>query len=204
MDIKVLTIKIVNKLVSLTSYYLFQYPRILKFKFLSKCQNVKGIPKLYQPTQLLGRGTITFGKNIKLGVNPSPQLYNGYGYIDAKNKQSTIEINDNVWINNNFIIISEGDGIEIGTDTLIGFNVEITDSDFHDLHPDRRMNGVPKTEKVVIGKNVFIGSNVRILKGVTIGDNSVIANSSIVTKSIPENVIAGGNPCKVIKNLDIN
>ncbi len=63
------------------------------------------------------------------------------------------------------------------------------------------MGGAPRTAKVVIGENVFIGSNVRILKGVEIGNNSIIGNSSIVTKSIPANVIAGGNPVKILKNL---
>lgn len=124
--------------------------------------------------------------------------------MDARKENSKIVIGDNVWINNNFMIASEGKGIEIGEKTLIGLNVEISDSDFHDLHPDRRMSGTPKTAKVLIGKNVFIGSNVKILKGVTIGDNSVIANSSVVTKSIPANVIAGGYPAKVIKQIDFN
>ena len=61
--------------------------------------------------------------------------------------------------------------------------------------------GTVKTKKVVVGQNVFLGSNVVILKGVTIGDNSVIANCSVVTKSIPENVIAAGVPAKVIRRL---
>ncbi len=134
----------------------------------------------------------------------NPHFYSGYGYIDVRRKNSAIKFDNNVSLNNDFIIISEGEGIEIGENTLIGLNVEITDSDFHVLHPERRKGGMPRTAKVTIGKNVFIGSNVKILKGVTIGDNSVIANSSIVTKLIPENVIAGGYPCKVIKNLDLN
>jgi|SaaInl8_200m_RNA_FD_contig_111_169589_length_9493_multi_4_in_0_out_0_5 acetyltransferase-like isoleucine patch superfamily enzyme len=185
-------------------YYIFQYPRIIKYKFLSDCKNVIGSPKYNQPTQLLGEGTIMFGKNVNLGVKPSPHLYSGYGYIDARKLNSKIFIGDNVWINNNFMITSEGEGIEIGARTLIGLNVEISDSDFHDLHPDKRIGGVPKKSKVVISENVFIGSNVKILKGVTIGKNSVLANSSVVIKSIPENVIAAGNPCKVIKQIDFN
>ena len=145
-----------------------------------------------------------FGKNVNLGVKPSPFLYNGYGHIEARKENSEISIGDNVWINNNFVIISEGEGIEIRENTLIGANVEIIDSDFHDLHPHKRMGGNPKTAKVVIEENVFIGNNVKILKGVTIGKNSVIANSSVVVKSIPSNVIAGGYPCKVIKKIDFN
>ncbi len=145
-----------------------------------------------------------FGKNVNLGVRPSPHLYSGYGYIEARKKHSKIILGDNIWINNNFMLVSEGEGIEIGKNTLIGPNFEVTDSDFHDLHPEKRMGGNPKTAKVTIEENVFIGSNVKILKGVTIGKNSVIANSSVVTKSIPANVIAGGYPAKVIKEIDFN
>jgi maltose O-acetyltransferase len=196
--------KVKRKLKRVFIYFIFQYPRILKYKLLSNCQNVIGKPLCYQPVQLLGHGTIQFGKNARFGVNPSPHLYSGYGYIDARKAHSKIIIGDDVWINNNVMIASEGEGIEIGAKTLIGLNVEITDSDFHDLHPDKRMGGVPRTAKVIIGKNVFIGSSVKILKGVTIGDNTIIANGSIVTKSIPSNVIAGGLPCKVIRQIDFN
>jgi maltose O-acetyltransferase len=69
-------------------------------------------------------------------------------------------------------------------------------ADFHDLHPDRRSDGVAKTGKVVIGENVLIGSNVKILKGVRIGNNAVIANGAVVTRSIPENAMAFGNPAR--------
>ena len=124
-----------------------------------------------------------------------------YGYIDARNIVSKIVIGDNVHINNNFFICSEGEGIEIGENTLIGINCQIMDSDFHDLRPERRTTGIPKTAKVIIGKNVFIDNNVSILKGVTIGDNSVIANGAIVTKSVPGNTIVGGNPASIIRNL---
>jgi acetyltransferase-like isoleucine patch superfamily enzyme len=197
-------VKVKRKLKRVFVYFMFQYPRILKYKLLSDCQNIIGKPIYNQPIQLLGEGTIIFGNNVNLGVNPSPSLYSGYGYIDARKAHSKIIIGDDVWINNNVMIASEGEGIEIGAKTLIGLNVQITDSDFHDLHPERRMSGVPETAKVIIGKNVFIGSNVKILKGVQIGDNSVIANGSVVTKSIPDNVIAGGIPAKVIKQLDLN
>ena len=104
-------------------------------------------------------------------------------------------------VNNNCSLISEGGGIEIGAYSLIGTNVEIYDSDFHELDPAKRMSGEPRTAPVCVGKNVFIGSNVRVLKGVTIGDNSVITNGAVVVRSIPSNVIAGGNPAKVLKSL---
>jgi acetyltransferase-like isoleucine patch superfamily enzyme len=203
MNINEFICKLKRKVKYIIGYCIFQYPRILKYKILSNCKNIVGKPIYNQPTQLLGEGYISFGKNVNLGVVTSPFFYNGYGYIDARKLHSKIVIEDNVSINNNFNISSEGEGINIGMNTLVGLNFEVSDSDFHDLHPDRRTTGIPKTSKVTIGKNVFIGSNVKILKGVTIGDNSVIANSSIVTKSIPDNVIAGGYPAKIIRKLEI-
>jgi maltose O-acetyltransferase len=165
---------------------------------------VIGSPIYNQPTLLLDKGTIIFYNIVNLGFNPSPYFYSGYGYIEERNEYSKIIIGDNVWINNNFYICSEGEGIEIVKNTLIGVNVEIIDSDFHDLHPGRRINRKPKTEKVIIEDNVFIGNNLKILKGVGIGKNSVIANGSILTKSIPANVIAGGNPAKVIRKIELD
>lgn len=148
-----------------------------------------------------GKGQICFGKNVLIGIDPSPFLYSGYGYLEARNINSKISIGDNVMINNNVVIISEGEGIVISSNTLIGTQCEIYDSDFHNLEIDKRLTGEINTKKVFIDENVFIGSNVKILKGVSIGRSSVIANGSIVTKSIPSNVIAGGIPAKVIKRL---
>jgi len=182
-------------------FYIFQFPRIVKYRLLSNSKNVLGRPQCNQPVVLLGKGTIQFGKNVNLGVVASPGFYNMYGYIDARNIVSKIVIGDNVHINNCFFICSEGEGIEIRENTLIGTNCQIMDSDFHDLDPERRTTGIPKTAKVIIGKNVFIGNNVSILKGVTIGDNSVIGTGAVVTKSVPANTIAGGNPAVVIRDL---
>lgn len=192
---------IINIFQSALGKYVFQYPRILKYRILSNCSRVDGKPKYNYPTLLSGSGTIKFGENVNLGVRASPNFYCGYGYIEARNSISSIIIGNDVWINNNFVIVSEGEGIEIGDKTLIGINVEIIDTNSHDLHPSRRMSGLPDTKSVKIGKNVFIGANVKILKGVTIGDNSVIANGALVTKSVPANVIAGGFPAGVIRSL---
>ncbi|WP_363315970.1 DapH/DapD/GlmU-related protein [Chryseobacterium sp.] len=57
---------------------------------------------------------------------------------------------------------------------------------------------------ITVGDNVWLGGNVVVLPGVTIGSNSVIGAGSIVTKDIPSNVVAVGNPCKVVKNLEEN
>jgi len=86
--------------------------------------------------------------------------------------------------------------ITIGNDLKCGANTLITDSDWH-LNDAR--SSPPKPIK--IGNNVWIGYGAIIMKGVTIGDNVLIGAGSVVTKDIPANVIAGGNPCKVIKQL---
>jgi acetyltransferase-like isoleucine patch superfamily enzyme len=100
------------------------------------------------------------------------------------------------------VLCSEGPGIRIGKHALFGTNVEVSDSDFHDLHPTRRRGGVPAKAPVLIGENVFVGSNVKILKGVTIGADTVVGNGSIVTKDLPAGVIAAGSPARVLGSLD--
>lgn len=91
--------------------------------------------------------------------------------------------------------------IIIGKDVFCGANTLITDFDWHGIQPELRKTSSGESRPVIVGNNVFIGYGSIILKGVTIGDNAVIGANSVVTKSIPANVIAGGNPCKVIKNL---
>lgn len=86
--------------------------------------------------------------------------------------------------------------IRIGNDVKCGANTLITDGDWHQEDP---RSGKPK--QVVIEDNVWIGEGVKILKGVRIGTNSVIGAGSVVTKNIPKNVIAAGNPCKILKEL---
>jgi acetyltransferase-like isoleucine patch superfamily enzyme len=179
----------------------YQRLRILKYRYFSTCKNVAGAPIVNQPVQLLGKGSIQFKGTVTLGCYPSPFFLNGYIYLEAREPDSIIEIGDGVWINNNTALISAGPGIFIGSKTTLGTHCEIIDSDFHDMHPDRRMTGVPKTGKVVIGENVFVASNVKILKGVEIGNNSIIANGSVVTRSVPENVAVCGNPAKVVQRL---
>ena len=113
-----------------------------------------------------------------------------------------ISIGDGTWINNNFVAIAEHSYINIGRDCLIGANVEIFDSDFHGLNlKDRRRSAFEWAKPVSIGNGVFVGSGVKILKGVSIGDGSVIAHSSVVTSDVPANVVAGGNPARVLRSL---
>lgn len=174
--------------------------RILKFRLLSDCRRVSGNPNRYHPLLLKGKGQIRFGKNVQIGVIASPGYYCGYAYVEARNENSEVIFGDNVSINNNFSVTAYGK-ITISNHVLIGVNCAIVDNDGHNLEPTKRLEAVTDIREVYIGDNVFLGDNVTILKGVTIGQNSIIGSGSIVTKSIPENVIAAGNPAAVIRNL---
>lgn len=201
MTLKEILLRGIGKTSSFALYVFFHKVRIIKYRLLSNNRNVIGKPVIAQPVLFAGGGRIVMGEGVQLGWNPSPFLYSGYIFIAALYDHSSVEISDHVYINNNSVIYSAGEGITIGRNSLIGTSVEIYDSDFHDLSPDKRSTGVPKTGKISIGENVFIGSNVKILKGVSIGSGSVIGNGSVITKSIPENVMAAGNPAKVIKKI---
>lgn len=86
--------------------------------------------------------------------------------------------------------------VRIGRNVKCGANTLITDSDWH---PEDPRSGAPRP--VVIGDNVWLGVNSTVLKGVTIGENAVIGAHSVVTKDIPPNVVAAGNPCRVVKSI---
>ena len=174
--------------------------RIKKYEILSDCKTVSGKPLKSHPLLLKGKGKISFGKNVQIGVLSSPFFYSHYSYFEARETSSEISIGDNVAINNAFSIECNAKVI-IENDVLIGSCCSIMDNDGHDLAIDKRNNGNPKMASIHIQQNVFLGSNVTILKGVTIGRNSIIGNRSVVTKSIPDNVIAAGNPAKVIRTL---
>lgn len=174
--------------------------RIKKYQWLSDCKNVSGKPYYYHPCLLTGKGQIVFGKNVQLGVIYSPNYYSHYSFIEAREANSEIKIGNDVAINNNFSAVALSK-ITISDFTVIGVNCSIMDSDGHHLEAEKRTSQNPKTAEVYIGKHVFLGDNVTILKGVTIGDNVVIGNGSVVTKSIPENVVAAGNPARIIRSL---
>jgi len=193
-----LGLRIINKLKSLP-IICYQKIRILKYRFISGAHMYGKNAKINQPVLMFGCGKITLGR-CNLGVWPSPYYLSGYIHIEARASEAEIIIGDGVWINNNAVIIAERSRIEIGDYTLIGPEFMVVDSDFHDLHPGRRLSGTHKTASTIIGKNVFIGARVTILKGVNVGDNSVIGASSLVTANIPANVIASGVPAKVIVN----
>lgn len=184
--------------IKITSVYVFIVAKLkgVVFGGMPKCW---GMPYLFRYPY----SKIEIGRDFK--VNSSFKSNNigvfTRSRITTNDKNAEIIIGDNVGISS--ATISAFSKIVIGDNTLIGGNVLITDSDWHPLDPENRLdNSKIKTFPVYIGKNVFIGTRSIILKGVRIGDNSVIGAGSVVTHDIPENVIAVGNPCVVVRILN--
>ncbi len=114
--------------------------------------------------------------------------------IATMSPESSIKIGNGLGISGGSII--SWLRIVIGNNVRIGANCVIMDSDFH-LDDPR----TPAPKEIRIGDNVWLGANVVVMKGVEIGENSIIGMNSIVTKNIPANCIAAGNPCKVIRKI---
>lgn len=115
------------------------------------------------------------------------------------------EFGFNITIGNDFYanydcILLDGNLITIGNNVLFGPRVGIYTAN-HAIDPAERIAGGCYSRPVVMGNNVWVGANVDIMGGVTIGNNSIIGAGSVVTKDIPDNVIAAGVPCKVIREI---
>jgi len=119
------------------------------------------------------------------GIDFFPGFMFYYGNIYAKDVQFT----------DTFIL--DYAPFYVGENTNFGWNNIITTA----THDTYNFNNVV-AKPIVIGKNVYITSRCVILGGVTVGDNSVIAAGSVVVKDIPANCLAGGNPARVIRNID--
>lgn len=110
-----------------------------------------------------------------------------------------ISVGKRFFANFNFTVLDEA-RVTIGDDCFIGPNVSIYTA-CHSTNPVERNSRREWAMPVTIGHNVWIGGSVTILPGVTIGDNVTIGAGSVVTRDIPSNSIAVGNPCKVVKTL---
>lgn len=110
-----------------------------------------------------------------------------------------IEIGENCYFNHH-CSIGDGAKVYIGNNVLIGPYVGIYTAE-HPLDAQKRLEGCQTASEIRIGNNVWIGANVTILSGVKIGNNTVIGAGSVVTKDIPDNVLAYGVPCKIVKKI---
>ena len=108
-----------------------------------------------------------------------------------------VHLGNNVYTNFNLTLVDDTH-IYIGDCTMIGPNVTIATAG-HPIEPGLRSRGLQYNMPVHIGKNCWLGAGVIVMPGVTIGDNTVIGAGSIVTRDIPSNVVAVGNPCRIMR-----
>lgn len=110
-----------------------------------------------------------------------------------------LHFGNSVYANFNLTVVDDGD-IYVGDRVMFGPNVTIATAN-HPIEPTLRRSAMQYNKPVRIGENVWIGAGSVIVPGVTIGKNSVIGAGSIVVKDIPENVVAVGNPCRVLREI---
>ncbi len=125
------------------------------------------------------------------GLWLQPPFYCDYG--------SNIKVGEKVFFNFNCVVLDVMQ-VTIGNRTLFGPNVQIYTAT-HPMNYKERASGLEFAKPVTIGKDVWVGGSAVICPGVTIGDRSVIGAGSVVTKDIPADVFAAGNPCRVIRKL---
>lgn len=153
--------------------------------------------EIKENTKLINCKIRVLGKNNSLMVEENCLIKNSDILLDTEN--SKIIIRKNTTIEGVKIDSQEPYRIEIGEDCMISYNVEIRNTDSHKIIDVNTNQEINRGKPVIIGKHVWLGEGVRVLKGVTIGNGSIIGINTIVTKNITENVIAVGNPAKIIK-----
>ena len=127
------------------------------------------------------------GNNVRIEAN----FYCDYGY--------NIFVGDNFYMNHNCIIL-DGAKVEFGDNVFVGPNCGFYTAG-HPIEIDLRNKGLEYAKPIKVGNNVWFGGNVVVLPGVTIGNNVTIGAGSVVTKDIPDNSIAYGNPCKKVRDI---
>ncbi|WP_411072523.1 sugar O-acetyltransferase [Streptomyces sp. cmx-4-25] len=125
------------------------------------------------------------------GVHIRPPLFVDYG--------SYITVGEDTFINYNLTALDVAP-ITIGRDCQIGPNVQLL-TPTHPVEPEPRRDKLEAAGPITIGDNVWLGGGAIVLAGVTIGDNSVIGAGAVVTKDVPANVVAVGNPARVIRSI---
>lgn len=111
-----------------------------------------------------------------------------------------VHLGKHVYANFNLTLVDDTH-ITIGDYTMIGPNVVIATGG-HPILPSLRQEGYQYNAPVHIGKNCWLGAGVIVVPGVTIGDNTVVGAGSVVTKDLPGNVVAAGNPCRVLRPIN--
>lgn len=126
------------------------------------------------------------------GLWLQPPFYCDYG--------SNMILGDKVFFNFNCVVLDVME-VKIGSRTLFGPNVQVYTAT-HPIDHQERSSGVEYAKPISIGEDVWVGGSAVICPGVSIGDRSIIGAGSVVTRDIPSDVFAAGNPCKVIRELN--
>lgn len=179
----------------------FYFRLMLHSKNVTYGKRIQTYGRTYINRQPLSK--ITIGDNVVFRSSFTTNLIgvNRPCMLSTLNADAIIEIGSGCGFSG--AVIGAADKIILGNHVLVGANTLITDTDWHNIHPDFRREPCTSFKPIVIGDNVWLGINTVVLKGVNIGRNSIIAANSVVVKDIPENVIAGGNPCKIIKQIEL-
>ena len=127
------------------------------------------------------------GENVHI----EPEFWCDYGYL--------IEVGENFYANHGLVILDAG-GVTFGDNVFIAPSCGFHTSG-HPIDFERRNQGLEYAYPITVGDNVWIGAGVQVMPGVTIGSNVVIGGGSIVTKDIPSDSVAVGNPCRVIRKI---
>ena len=183
-------------------FWKFYNLKILKIKGAHCGSNVNIYKKVYFQIK---KGDLYIGDNYTMtsGDCINPLCRNIRACIFISNG-GIIKIGNNVGMSSPCLWIRES--LTIGNNVKIGGNCIIMDNDVHQLdYAERRADkGMVCSSPVVIENDAWLGANVIVLKGVTIGARSIIGAGSVVTKDIPADCIAAGNPCKIIKRFFSN
>jgi len=144
-----------------------------------------------------------YGRNISIGDYPtmvaSPDNYIHLTTWSLEDHEGEISIGKYCLLTPG-VRIASASKITIGDGCMFANSAYVSDADWHGIY-DRAIP-VGKTAPIILEENVWIGDRAVVGKGVTIGKNSIVAAGAVVVKDVPENVVVGGNPAKIIKELD--
>lgn len=161
---------------------------------------LKCLDRLYdfnmtRPTEMKKRMTLLKEMFAEIGENCyiEPPFHSNFG-------GAHVHFGNNIYANFSLTCVDDTH-IYVGDNTMFGPNVTVATAG-HPILPELRAKGYQYNAPVHIGKNCWIGAGALILPGITIGDNVVVGAGSVVTKDLPSNVVAVGNPCKVLREIN--
>lgn len=148
-----------------------------------------------RPTEMEKRNALLKEMFAEIGENCyiEPPFHSNFG-------GGHVHFGNNVYANFNLTLVDDTH-IYVGDNTMFGPNVTVATAG-HPILPELRQQGYQYNAPIHIGENCWIGAGALILPGITIGDNVVIGAGSVVTKDIPSNVVAVGNPCRILREIN--